>query len=61
MAIDAQEPRKPFDPEHPIPGTRSGRMHLIAGLIFLVGILVALVWFSLANTDTHDAAIRLFG
>lgn len=58
MATHADEP---LDPDDPIPGTSHGRVALVVGLLFLVGILVALVWFGIANSDTREGDVRLIG
>lgn len=48
--------RSSLDDSELVPGTGRSRIATWVGILLLVGILGALIWFGVSNTETHDAS-----
>lgn len=47
---------------HPTVGPPEGpRIHIVLGLLIVVVVLAALIWFSVTHTDTGDRTRSIFG
>lgn len=57
----ARQVPEPLDTHDPIPGTSRARVSLVIGLFLLIGILAALIWFGIQNSETSDGEIRMLG